>query len=158
MAKTDLPTATAASSEVEINGESYELKPLHFRGWGRVLQKKRDQLIQAGREACADPALKERDKVLVLDRAYHAAAKVDLNYLDECLQDPEIMLYTVWLAVEGISFEAFDDAISMGDWQWLQETVQRIVNLSGLGESSAKGSSKKKRTTRRSTGAKSSAT
>lgn len=64
--------------EEEIGGTKYKFAPLDFEDWALLEQRLRSKIVALARDALPDTQ-SERDRRLLVDRAYCEAAKVSLS-------------------------------------------------------------------------------
>lgn len=102
-AKPDVPIsiATAAPSEITLDGKPYIVSKLTLRDLGYIEQWMRDSLVGSGRENIKDPELTRDERVLILQEAYAAAAKTSLgtDYAMAMIESVEGMLRLAWLSL-----------------------------------------------------------
>jgi len=101
--KQDVPisTATAAPSEITIDGKDYIVSKLTLRDLGYIEQWMRDALVASGRENIKDPELTNSERQLVLKEAYAAAAQTSLgnDFASAMLESIEGLLRLAWLSL-----------------------------------------------------------
>jgi len=102
-AKAEVPisVATAAPSEITLDGKPYIVSKLTLRDLGYIEQWMRDALVGSGRENIKDPELTNSERVLILQEAYAAAAKTSLgtDYAIAMLESVEGMLRLAWFSL-----------------------------------------------------------
>ena len=110
MNKIDMSTATAATTEVQINGSTYVVGRLQLRDYGYLEQWMRDCLVRSGRDAMKGLDLSNADKALVLKEAYVAAGKVSFtsDQATGFLNSIEGSLRAAWLSMRRYNTEGPD--------------------------------------------------
>lgn len=141
-AKSEVPlsTATAAPSEITLDGKPYIISKLTLRDLGYIEQWMRDSLVASGRENIKDPELTKSERVLILQEAYAAAAKTSLgtDYAMAMLESVEGMLRLAWFSLRKENRIQFGKTLrnmtldDVADLLHSREALESIVNTAGI--------------------------
>lgn len=140
----DIAASTGAPITRRIGRREFELHPLTLSDLGRIVQKMRCSLVEAGREAMRDPTLGRDDKALILDQAYRAAERTGwtADALVGFQSDPSMLLQFIYASVRRtdpkLTIEQVADAVGT-DVAGLTSAFEDVLRLSGMVEDAADG-------------------
>lgn len=142
MSKIDMSTATAAPTEVQIEGRTYVVGRLQLRDYGYLEQWMRDCLVRAGRDAIKDPELSTEQRDAVLKSAYDAAGRVRFNSPEATgfLNSVEGGLRVCWLGLRRLNpvngrpmtIEEVNDLLSISQPDTLQKIITRALEADAI--------------------------